>query len=203
MSNYLWIVGIPLKNIVAFCSDTCNVMMGEHNSVASRLKQAIPHIMIIKCNCHIENLCFKHATTCIPDKYQHGINSIYTYINSKSSARLHRWKLAQLNENLKPINILKPSFTRWLSYCGCLRSMLRRWNVLKAYFEREQHLDNNAKPIYEFLCDPTAELYVKFLYSVLSKSQSQNERMQSVSTIFSETRASPTGSRTGLLPISS
>ena len=35
---------IPLNNIIGFAADTTIVMFGEHNSVASSLKEAIPHI---------------------------------------------------------------------------------------------------------------------------------------------------------------
>ena len=35
---------VPLQNILAFSSDTANVMMGRNNSVASRLKEDIPGI---------------------------------------------------------------------------------------------------------------------------------------------------------------
>ena len=86
---------ISLKNVVAFCSDTCNVMMGSNNSVATKLKEANPNIIIVKCACHMENLCAQHAITVIPEKYRKLISSLYSYINSNSSARLHRWFLGE------------------------------------------------------------------------------------------------------------
>ncbi|KAL7290005.1 hypothetical protein TKK_0015737 [Trichogramma kaykai] len=94
--------GIPLKNIVCFCSDTCNVMMGGNNSVAAKSKQLIPGIIV--------------------------------------------------------------------------------------YFEKEPvHCkDDTAKNIYNDLCDPLAELYVKFVYFVLSKLTNVNEELQSVATVFNE-----------------
>ena len=30
---------IPMKNVIAFCADTCNVMFGQHHSVATILKE--------------------------------------------------------------------------------------------------------------------------------------------------------------------
>lgn len=38
---------IPINNIIGFGSDGCNVMMGEFNSVASRLREHCPGIKII------------------------------------------------------------------------------------------------------------------------------------------------------------
>ena len=43
---------VPVENIIGFGSDGCNVMMGEHNSVSSRLKRYFPGIFILKCLCH-------------------------------------------------------------------------------------------------------------------------------------------------------
>lgn len=36
---------IPLGNLVGFSSDTTNSMVGEHNSVFSRLKEEFSHIV--------------------------------------------------------------------------------------------------------------------------------------------------------------
>ena len=44
---------IPLENIVGFCSDTTNVMMGSNHSVSTLLKDSLPHVIIVKCSCHI------------------------------------------------------------------------------------------------------------------------------------------------------
>jgi hypothetical protein len=52
---------IPLKNIVGFASDGCNVMMGEHNSVASRLRNECPGIVVLKCICHSLYICSSQA----------------------------------------------------------------------------------------------------------------------------------------------
>jgi len=49
--------GIQLNNVIGFAADTTNVMFGEHNSVASRLKESIPHIYFMRCICHSAHLC--------------------------------------------------------------------------------------------------------------------------------------------------
>ena len=38
---------IPWSNFVGFESDTCNVMMGKHNSVLSRVKGKQPHVLVL------------------------------------------------------------------------------------------------------------------------------------------------------------
>jgi hypothetical protein len=45
--------GIPWSNVVGLESDTCNVMMGRHNSVLSRVKEKQPLIFSIGCVCHL------------------------------------------------------------------------------------------------------------------------------------------------------
>ena len=47
---------ILLNNITGFAADTTNVTFGEYNSVASRLKEAIPHILLMRCICHSAHL---------------------------------------------------------------------------------------------------------------------------------------------------
>lgn len=44
---------IPIENMVAFSSDTTNVMVGEYCSVFALLKNNLPHIALVKCSCHM------------------------------------------------------------------------------------------------------------------------------------------------------
>ena len=39
---------VPKSNMVGFATDTTNVMFGEHNSVASLLREENPHIFLMK-----------------------------------------------------------------------------------------------------------------------------------------------------------
>ncbi|CAI6353079.1 unnamed protein product [Macrosiphum euphorbiae] len=57
---------IPLTNIIGFGSDGCNVMMGQHNSVVSRLRESCPGIFIMKCVCHSAHLC---ASEFLPSEF--------------------------------------------------------------------------------------------------------------------------------------
>jgi hypothetical protein len=51
---------IPIKNIIGYSSDTTNVMFGEHQSVVALLKKD-PHVLAVKCSCHMIHLCVSHA----------------------------------------------------------------------------------------------------------------------------------------------
>ena len=48
---------IPWNNMIAFNSDTANVMFGKKNSVVSRLKEVQPKVIDLGCICHLESLC--------------------------------------------------------------------------------------------------------------------------------------------------
>lgn len=41
-------------------------MMGQHNFVASRLLEDIPHLYVVKCICHSFELCASYACTKLP-----------------------------------------------------------------------------------------------------------------------------------------
>ena len=56
---------IPWQNIVGFCADTTNVMFGT--SFASKLMKAmVPHILNVKCSCHLIHLCSSCACLSLP-----------------------------------------------------------------------------------------------------------------------------------------
>ena len=48
---------IPLENLIGFAADGASNIMGQHNSLTSRLQAAAPGITIFKCACHSIHLC--------------------------------------------------------------------------------------------------------------------------------------------------
>ena len=70
--------GISLNNIIGFAADTTNVMFGEHNSVASRLKEKIPNIFLMRCICHSALLCASHACEKLPRIAEELLRDVYT-----------------------------------------------------------------------------------------------------------------------------
>lgn len=57
---------IPLRCMIGFGSDNCNVMMGRTNSVKSRIETDIPHICINGCSSHLIHLCAVAASLKLP-----------------------------------------------------------------------------------------------------------------------------------------
>lgn len=52
---------IPWRNMVGYASDNTNSMVGERNSVLSRLREKQPKLIDLGCICHLENLCVVDA----------------------------------------------------------------------------------------------------------------------------------------------
>ena len=71
---------IPLDNdnIIIIIADTTNVMFGEHNSVASHLKEKIPGIFLMRCICHSAHLCASHACEKLPRTVEL-LRDVYNY----------------------------------------------------------------------------------------------------------------------------
>ena len=142
---------VPISNIFAFCSDTCNLMMGAHNSVSEKLTKNISGIKIIKCACHIQHLCARDALKVLPTIFEQVPNLFYNYL-SCSSKRYRKWKVIQIKNKVKmPLKILRPVATRWLSYFLCMDRIFRRWTVATLFFssrmfrEQQQRFDTDGK----------------------------------------------------------
>lgn len=52
---------VPLTNMIGFGSDGCNVMMGDNDSVKTRLTRDLPGIVISKCVCQSAHLYASQA----------------------------------------------------------------------------------------------------------------------------------------------
>ena len=75
---------IDTDKIIAFCSDGANVMVGEKNSVATRMTALKEDIIKIKCHPHTLHLCARDAIQVIPPVCINLISLIHNYITSGS-----------------------------------------------------------------------------------------------------------------------
>ncbi|KAL7299731.1 hypothetical protein TKK_0007481 [Trichogramma kaykai] len=166
-------------------TDTCNLMMGEHNSVSSKLKQDISYILINKCNCHIQHLSAKYAYDCLPNNILNLLSSITNYING-SLKRLKYWTFLQEGSKVDALRPINPCFTRWLTVCHCVTYLLSRWTALTKFFKEQSDDKRNpisATEIHELLCQPQTKIYYEFLEFALTKFNITNVLLQSVAPI--------------------
>ncbi|XP_063590824.1 E3 SUMO-protein ligase KIAA1586-like [Penaeus indicus] len=99
--------GIPLKIFVRFAADGASNIMGENNSISSRLRENFPGITIFKCICHSLHLCASEAVKSLPRHCEDLIRNIYTHF-THSAKRKHEFKKAQEFLELKPHNNGRP-----------------------------------------------------------------------------------------------
>lgn len=184
--------GILLENIMSFCADTCNVMMGSRHSVSVILKTKIPELLIEKCNWHIGHLSAKNAFENLPHGVRSVIFDIPKYIKA-SAARKAMWFHIQQRAGLKPLNMLQAFLTRWLTIAACNRRILRRKSILIQYYiaeyqnyraPRELVPETSPWQILAYLQDPQVYLYLLFLDFALMKMECVNGILQSEAPIF-------------------
>ena len=59
---------LEFSKLIAFASDTCNVMKGVRNGVIAKIRHEQPKVIDIHCICHLVNLCVKSAVKSLPVK---------------------------------------------------------------------------------------------------------------------------------------
>lgn len=171
---------IPLKNVVAFCSDTTNVMMGNNHSVATLLRDELPNIIIVKCSCHMIHLCASYACLKLPKSLEDLCRNIFTHFNL-SSKRQDAFKEFQNFVGVEPHKILSPGQTRWLSLEQCVQRLLEQWDALTLYFTELSFSDptNSNDAIVAELSNKITRAYLEFLQHNLSRLNAFNTQFQS------------------------
>lgn len=159
---------IPHNNLIGFAADGAANIMGDYNSLCSRLRQQFPGIIIIKCICHSLHLCASEAAKTLPRHCEDLIRNIYAFF-SHSAKRKFEFKRFQSLMDIKPHKILHPCQTRWLSLIQAVERILEQWEALKEYFtsiEANEKLRNVALIIKD-LKDPAIFMYFNFLRFIL------------------------------------
>jgi len=64
--EFLKLLKMDFKNCIGIGTDGCNVMVGKHNSVYTKLEQANPNLQLVKCICHSLQLCASKAVESLP-----------------------------------------------------------------------------------------------------------------------------------------
>ena len=186
IKNKFELDGVPYKSkLIGFGSDGANVMMGAYHSVASMIKQDCPNVFIIKCICHSLALCSSYACKHIPCTVEQLCRDVYNFLSS-GGQRGSYFKELQTIIALKPLKMLHPSATRWLSLESVVIRMLERYDVLLMYFNfvdvrADKSTKEKMNAIRIGLEDPTVKLYLTFLKYILPIINQINRLFQSES----------------------
>lgn len=179
--------GIPKENLIGLGSDGCNVMMGEHNSVSSRLKRDYPGIIIMKCICHSLALCSSEACKKLPPELEQLAKAIYSYFSSSVKRQCEFYDFQKFTET-EVHKLLHPTQTRSLSLKAVVERLIEQWNALKLFFDG-QHLIQRVKgaeEIYKQLHNQSNKLFLIFLNWVLPIITQANLFFQSSKVVVSE-----------------
>ena len=173
---------IPISNLIGFANEGANVMVGEHNSVRSRLLEINPNLFVTTCICHSAHLAASNACATLPRQTEDFVLYIYTYF-SHSAKRLHEFKHFQEFTNTKPHKLLRLCQTRWLSLQQCVHHIVEQWEALALYFAQAYRNDRllQAERLHNCLANPHFKLFFLFLDFVLPKFINFNKLYQSKS----------------------
>lgn len=116
---------IPLENVIGYSSDTTNVMFGGKGSIASLLKRDMPHVITIRCSCHLIHLCASYACLKLSRSLEDMMKNVFAHF-SRSSQRQKALQEFQVYCQLPLHKILRLSQTRWLSMVNVVNQVLEQ-----------------------------------------------------------------------------
>ena len=98
---------IPMRNVIGFSADSCNLMFGVNHSIARMLVRDYPWIVTIKCSSHLIHLCSSYASMKLPKSVEDLCRNISSHF-SLSSKRVEAFKEFQDFLDFQKLKILKP-----------------------------------------------------------------------------------------------
>ena len=190
--------GLKWNNCIELRCNGTSSMVGQYNSVWSRIQQKNPDVMLMKCICHSLDLAAKHAFKCMPSQSEFLLSAVPGWF-SKSDLRREKYKaLAEefkeieseenINEDSdncpRKLSFLKLSKTRWLVRSRVIKKIISNWMILQSYFfdeanEATQSTKFKANMLKNLFNDSINYLYLIFLYPVVNEAEKVNAFFQS------------------------
>ena len=178
---------LQLENCIGLGNDGASNMIGQHNSLFSRLKEESPYCILIHCICHSLAICVQNAFDVMPPYLSVLIYDIPSWF-SNSSVRREDYKslyasVIDANSYQAPLPFRKKSTTRWLVQGKVMHTILQNWQELTAYFiSAEASTDKRsrykARVIRDTLSDPRNKLFFHFLVPVIQEFERINAFFQ-------------------------
>ena len=183
--NCLREIELELIDCIGYASDGASVMVGEHNSVWTRIAAVSPNCIKLTCICHSLSLCVQHAFEKLPCSLGFLLAEIPKWF-SKSTIRREAYK--SLYEVMSPDDDQLPPFekystTRWLVRGKLIFRVLMNWNELQAYFTvaqpaSAQNARYKARTFLDMLKDPILYLYFHFVSPLVTEFERVNAFFQ-------------------------
>lgn len=174
--------GLNLQRLMAIGTDNASVMIGVNNGVYTKLKEKVPHLLLIRCVCHSIQLAVSHAAAeCLPRNLDFMIKETYNWF-SHSAVRQVKYKdlYSLINEGQTPLKLVQLSQTRWLSIESAIVRILQQWVELKTHFEMARHGERcyTAELLYEMFCDKKNYVFLVYLKHILGEVQTVNKKFE-------------------------
>ena len=132
-----------LSNCIGFTSDGASCIVGNNNSVWSRIKNKSLNCVRMKCICHSLSLCIEHAFSKLPSNVGYILTAVpFWFANSVIRREDYKALFKVINladeennhERNVPLSFQNLSKIRWLIRGKILYNILVNWEELLAYF---------------------------------------------------------------------
>ncbi|CAG4936527.1 unnamed protein product [Parnassius apollo] len=116
---------LRIENLMGIGTDNASVMVGVSNEVFVRLKQEIPHLVLVRCLCHSLQLAISAAAKeFLPRNLEFLIRETYDWFARSSSRQvIYKELYKSINDGQKPLKIVQTCQTRWLSIVCCVENL--------------------------------------------------------------------------------
>ena len=108
-------------------------MFGANKSASTLMKAMVPHILNVKCSCHLIHLCSSHACLSLPKTLEDLARNIYAHF-SRSASRRDKYAEFQKFIWCKALPILTPGQKSRLSLQACIKRLIEHRVASTHYF---------------------------------------------------------------------
>ena len=127
---------IEIRHLVGFAADTTNVIFGNNNSIISRITDANPHCLTIKCACHSCALAVSHTCARLPRHLQQLVKECYNhfaYLSKRTREFMEFQEFIDSNQH----RMQRFYNIRWLSLRNYIERIFTQWKALKLCFSAQ------------------------------------------------------------------
>lgn len=181
---------LDLTQCIGLGCDGASTMVGQYNSVWSRIHEHNPNCVLMRCICHSLALCIQHGFDKLPSNLGYLLQEIPAWF---AHSKLRREEFKSLYEDMtdespnSDMPFTKLSQTRWLSRGKVISRIYQNWDVLQRYFSAinsdPQKLNGaqryKAREILNMIHDKANHLYLTFALPIITEFERVNAFFQS------------------------
>ncbi|MCO5581953.1 hypothetical protein L7F22_035842 [Adiantum nelumboides] len=132
-------MGLCLLKVVSLAADGCSVMVGSRSRLFARMRVDVPHLLLVHCLAHRENLAASQAIGSFPELMHLDklCRSIYTWLHA-SGKQMDDLKLVKGALDLPKLAMLRIHVVRWLSRGQVMERLVKVMPALLVDFSHEK-----------------------------------------------------------------